>query len=240
MSDLFFQVWEKFDPEATQFIEYAKLSDFADTLSEPLRIAKPNKIKLISMDLPMVSGDKIHCLDILFAFTKRVLGESGEMDALKQQMEEKFMMANPSKISYEPITTTLRRKQEDVSAAVIQRCYRRQLVRRQMKQASLLYRQINTATHSPSGGRGAGSTGGGSKDEADGGAGRATPEKEGLIALMMKENYGEGAGGGGEMKRSDTLSSTSSPPSYDSVTRATSEVIHILIPGGDCCDAQSC
>ncbi|XP_046880071.1 sodium channel protein type 4 subunit alpha-like isoform X3 [Hypomesus transpacificus] len=238
--EMFYEVWEKFDPEATQFIEYAKLSDFADTLSEPLRIAKPNKIKLISMDLPMVSGDKIHCLDILFAFTKRVLGESGEMDALKQQMEEKFMMANPSKISYEPITTTLRRKQEDVSAAVIQRCYRRHLVRRQMKQASLLYRQINTATHSPSGGRGAGSTGGGSKDEADGGAGRATPEKEGLIALMMKENYGEGAGGGGEMKRSDTLSSTSSPPSYDSVTRATSEVIHILIPGGDCCDAQSC
>uniref|UniRef100_H3CD30 Sodium channel protein n=1 Tax=Tetraodon nigroviridis TaxID=99883 RepID=H3CD30_TETNG len=128
--EMFYEVWEKFDPEATQFIEYAKLSDFADSLSEPLRIAKPNKIKLISMDLPMVSGDKIHCLDILFAFTKRVLGESGEMDALKQQMEEKFMMANPSKISYEPITTTLRRKQEEVSASVIQRCYRRHLVRR--------------------------------------------------------------------------------------------------------------
>uniref|UniRef100_A0A4W6FS50 Sodium channel protein n=1 Tax=Lates calcarifer TaxID=8187 RepID=A0A4W6FS50_LATCA len=137
--EMFYEVWEKFDPEATQFIEYAKLSDFADSLSEPLRIAKPNKIKLISMDLPMVSGDKIHCLDILFAFTKRVLGESGEMDALKQQMEEKFMMANPSKISYEPITTTLRRKQEEVSATVIQRCYRRHLVRRQMKAASYLY-----------------------------------------------------------------------------------------------------
>ncbi|KAL4001532.1 FMS-like tyrosine kinase 1 [Sarotherodon galilaeus] len=95
--EMFYEVWEKFDPEATQFIEYSKLSDFADSLLEPLRIAKPNKIKLISMDLPMVSGDKIHCLDILFAFTKRVLGESGEMDALKQQMEEKFMMANPPK-----------------------------------------------------------------------------------------------------------------------------------------------
>uniref|UniRef100_A0A4W6FRR5 Sodium channel protein n=1 Tax=Lates calcarifer TaxID=8187 RepID=A0A4W6FRR5_LATCA len=145
--EMFYEVWEKFDPEATQFIEYAKLSDFADSLSEPLRIAKPNKIKLISMDLPMVSGDKIHCLDILFAFTKRVLGESGEMDALKQQMEEKFMMANPSKISYEPITTTLRRKQEEVSATVIQRCYRRHLVRRQMKAASYLYRQITTPRH---------------------------------------------------------------------------------------------
>uniref|UniRef100_A0A3B4HDC8 Sodium channel protein n=1 Tax=Pundamilia nyererei TaxID=303518 RepID=A0A3B4HDC8_9CICH len=137
--EMFYEVWEKFDPEATQFIEYSKLSDFADSLLEPLRIAKPNKIKLISMDLPMVSGDKIHCLDILFAFTKRVLGESGEMDALKQQMEEKFMMANPSKISYEPITTTLRRKQEEVSATIIQRCYRRHLVRRQLKAASYMY-----------------------------------------------------------------------------------------------------
>ncbi|KAM4534347.1 sodium channel protein type 2 subunit alpha-like isoform 5-T5 [Odontesthes bonariensis] len=213
--EMFYEVWEKFDPEATQFIEYVKLSDFADALSEPLRIGKPNKIKLISMDLPMVSGDKIHCLDILFAFTKRVLGESGEMDALKQQMEEKFMMANPSKISYEPITTTLRRKQEEVSATIIQRCYRRHLVRRQMKAASYLYRQITTPRHA--------ATEGGEGEE--GTFGEDAPEKEGLIAAMIKENYGSGLFGA---ERSETISSTSSPPSYDSVTRATSETLRPL------------
>ncbi|XP_008299373.1 sodium channel protein type 2 subunit alpha-like [Stegastes partitus] len=123
--EMFYEVWEKFDPRATQFMEYYKLSEFADALDPPLRIAKPNKIELISMDLPMVSGERIHCLDILFAFTKRVLGEGGEMDILRGQMEERFMASNPSKVSYEPITTTLRRKQEDTSAAVIQRAYRR-------------------------------------------------------------------------------------------------------------------
>ncbi|KAF7660532.1 hypothetical protein LDENG_00280070 [Lucifuga dentata] len=122
--ETFYEVWEKFDPHATQFMEYYKLSDFADTLDPPLRIAKPNKIQLISMDLPMVNGERIHCLDILFAFTKRVLGEGGEMDILRGQMEERFMASNPSKVSYEPITTTLRRKQEDMSAIVIQRAYR--------------------------------------------------------------------------------------------------------------------
>uniref|UniRef100_A0A8C2GV53 Sodium channel protein n=1 Tax=Cyprinus carpio TaxID=7962 RepID=A0A8C2GV53_CYPCA len=198
--EMFYEVWEKFDPEATQFIEYSKLSDFADSLSEPLRIGKPNKIKLISMDLPMVSGDKIHCLDILFAFTKRVLGESDEMDALKQQMEEKFMMANPSKISYEPITTTLRRKQEEVSAIMIQRAYRRHLLRRQLKQASLLYRRL----HMPDA----------AKD------GDSSPENEGLIVAMIMENYGA------EAEVTETLSATSCPPSYDSVTRATSELFH--------------
>uniref|UniRef100_A0A8C1RMT9 Sodium channel protein n=1 Tax=Cyprinus carpio TaxID=7962 RepID=A0A8C1RMT9_CYPCA len=196
--EMFYEVWEKFDQEATQFIEYSKLSDFADSLSEPLRITKPNKIKLISMDLPMVSGDKIHCLDILFAFTKRVLGESDEMDALKQQMEEKFMMANPSKISYEPITTTLRRKQEEVSAIMIQRSYRRHLMRRQLKQASLLYRQLNMTDAD--------------KD------GDSSPENEGLIVAMIMENYGA------EAEVTETLSATSCPPSYDSVTRVTPDV----------------
>uniref|UniRef100_A0A8C2UCB8 Sodium channel protein n=1 Tax=Coturnix japonica TaxID=93934 RepID=A0A8C2UCB8_COTJA len=128
--EMFYEVWEKFDPDATQFIEYSKLSDFADALEHPLRVPKPNTIELIAMDLPMVSGDRIHCLDILFAFTKRVLGDSGELDILRQQMEERFVASNPSKVSYEPITTTLRRKQEEVSAVVLQRAYRSRLARR--------------------------------------------------------------------------------------------------------------
>ncbi|XP_053321997.1 sodium channel protein type 5 subunit alpha-like [Spea bombifrons] len=194
--EMFYEVWEKFDPEATQFISYSRLSEFADSLAEPLRIPIPNKIKLIAMDLPMVSGDRIHCLDILFAFTKRVLGESGEMDTLKAQMEEKFMAANPSKISYEPITTTLRRKQEEVSICVIQRAYRRHLLRRSMKQASFLYRHRSSD---------------GNIIEED------APEKEGLIALMMNEHYGR------SLDKTESISSTSFPPSYDSVTRDTSD-----------------
>ncbi|XP_048838672.1 sodium channel protein type 8 subunit alpha-like isoform X4 [Brienomyrus brachyistius] len=127
--ETFYEIWEKFDPDASQFITFAKLSDFADALEHPLRVPKPNTIELIAMDMPMVSGDRIHCLDILFAFTKRVLGDSGELDMLRQQMEERFVAANPSKVSYEPITTTLRRKQEEVSAIRIQRAFRAHLIR---------------------------------------------------------------------------------------------------------------
>ncbi|XP_045150917.1 sodium channel protein type 5 subunit alpha isoform X1 [Echinops telfairi] len=200
--DMFYETWEKFDPEATQFIEYAALSDFADALAEPLRIAKPNQISLINMDLPVVSGDRIHCMDILFAFTKRVLGESGEMDALKIQMEEKFMAANPSKISYEPITTTLRRKHEEVSATVIQRAFRRHLLQRSVKHASFLFRQ---------------QTGSSSLSDED------APEREGLIAYMMNENFSRRR----DQPSSSSVSSTSSPPSYDSVTRATSDNLQV-------------
>uniref|UniRef100_A0A8U7NHR7 Sodium channel protein n=1 Tax=Corvus moneduloides TaxID=1196302 RepID=A0A8U7NHR7_CORMO len=164
--EMFYETWEKFDPDATQFIAYSTLSDFVDTLQEPLRIPKPNKIKLVTMDLPMVAGDKIHCLDILFALTKEVLGDSGEMDALKATMEEKFMAANPSKVSYEPITTTLKRKHEEVCATKIQRAFRRYLLRRSVKQASYMYRH--------------------SQDPL----GEDAPEKEGLIATKMQEIYG--------------------------------------------------
>ncbi|XP_063156582.1 sodium channel protein type 4 subunit alpha isoform X1 [Candoia aspera] len=166
--EMFYEIWEKFDPDATQFIAYSTLSEFVDTLQEPLRIAKPNKIKLVTMDLPMVPGDKIHCLDILFALTKEVLGDSGEMDALKQSMEEKFMAANPSKVSYEPITTTLKRKHEEVCAIKIQRAFRRHLLKRSVKQASYLYRHsqdVDALIEEP-------------------------PEKEGLIAHKMNAMYG--------------------------------------------------
>ena len=121
---MFYEVWERFDPKATQFIDYASLSDFVDSLEDPLRVAKPNSSSLIAMDLPMVINDRLHCLDVLFALTKRVLGESEELEGLRSQMEEKFMASNPSKVSYEPITTTLKRKQEEMSAIRIQKWWR--------------------------------------------------------------------------------------------------------------------
>uniref|UniRef100_A0A8C3P9H2 Sodium channel protein n=1 Tax=Chrysemys picta bellii TaxID=8478 RepID=A0A8C3P9H2_CHRPI len=205
--DMFYKIWEKFDPEATQFIEYSVLSDFADALAEPLRIAKPNKIKLIAMDLPLASGDRIHCLDILFAFTKRVLGESGEMDKLKEQTEEKFMAANPSRFFHEPITTTLRHKEEEVSAIIIQRAYRSHLIQRSMKQATLLYHRT-----------------------CDGDILEDASQKEGLIAFMMNENYGR------NLDKSETVSSTSFPPSYNSVTGDTNDNLQVKTADSSKCD----
>ncbi|NXC51654.1 SCN5A protein, partial [Aleadryas rufinucha] len=198
--DIFYEIWEKFDPEATQFIAFSALSDFADALPKPLRVPKPNRVELIAMDLPVVSGDKIHCLDILFAFTKRVLGDSGEMDALKVQMEEKFMVANPSKKSYEPISTTLRHRQEEASATVIQRAYRRHLLLRALRQASHLHQHRLCSTDT---------------------LGEAAPENEGLVAYMLHANYGRSA------NKSQTSSSVSIPPSYDSVTRESSDNLRI-------------
>uniref|UniRef100_A0A6Q2YKX4 Sodium channel protein n=1 Tax=Esox lucius TaxID=8010 RepID=A0A6Q2YKX4_ESOLU len=188
--EMFYEVWERFDPDATQFVEYSKLSDFADALDPPLRIAKPNNVQLISMDLPMVSGERIHCLDILFAFTKRVLGEGEGLDILRGQMEERFMASNPSKVSYEPITTTLRRKQEDMSAVVIQRAFRCYLARHALKKAAELY-----------------------KEQLRGNVVCEPEDKEVLVIGKFAENSTS-------TEKTDMTPTTASPPSYNSATKS--------------------
>ncbi|XP_048201255.1 sodium channel protein type 7 subunit alpha [Perognathus longimembris pacificus] len=132
----FFQVWKRFDPDRTQYIDSSKLSDFAAALDPPLFLAKPNKGQLVALDLPMAVGDRIHCLDILLALTKRVMGKDERMDKVLSEIESGFLSANPFKITYEPITTTLKRKQEAVSATIIQRAYKSYRLRQGDKKAS--------------------------------------------------------------------------------------------------------
>ncbi|KAM5151938.1 sodium channel protein type 2 subunit alpha-like isoform 3-T3 [Mantella aurantiaca] len=189
--EMFYEVWEKFDPGATQFIQYNKLTDFANALDPPLRMPKPNNVQLIAMDLPMVSGDRIHCLDILFAFTKRVLGEGDEMDNLRQPMEERFMASNPSKVSYEPITSTLRRKQEELSAVVIQRAFRSYFLRKTINRASFLFNNAK--------------------------------DKDGESLITRKEGLSDRLNGNSTTDKVDITPSTTSPPSYDSVTKPDKE-----------------
>ncbi|KAM9031842.1 sodium channel protein type 9 subunit alpha-like isoform 3-T3 [Sarcophilus harrisii] len=123
--DNFYEIWKQFDPSSTHFIHYSQLSEFAASLDPPLFIAKPNKIQLIAMDLPIVRGDRVFCADVLIAFTKYAMGENIEFDCLHLPMRKQFLSSCIFEISYEPVTTTLKRKQEEVSAFVIQRAFRR-------------------------------------------------------------------------------------------------------------------
>lgn len=50
----------------------SKLSEFSDSLQDPLRIPKPNATRLVHMDLPLYPGDKVHCTDVLLSLAKQV------------------------------------------------------------------------------------------------------------------------------------------------------------------------
>eukprot|EP00064_Thunnus_orientalis_P016225 superscaffoldBa00003166_g16289 len=178
--EMFNETWEKFDLDGTQFIKYSQLSDFCDALLEPLRVAKPNRLRLIEMDLPLVIGDRIHCLDVLMAVTKMVLGDTVEMAAMRLSIEAKFILNNPTSDSFAPITTTVRHKEEEWAAVVIQRAYRSHLLKRCIRHAAFMHCSKKMERED--------------KDEDP-------PEKEGLLARKMGVLYGSNLDLAEEMER---------------------------------------
>ncbi|KAM8837281.1 sodium channel protein type 4 subunit alpha A isoform 2-T6 [Spinachia spinachia] len=196
--EMFNETWEKFDSDATQFIEYGRLSDFCDALQQPLRVAKPNRLRLIEMDLPLVIGDRIHCLDVLLAVTQMVLGDTVEMAAMRESIQAKFILSNPTSDSFAPITTTVRHKEEQAAATVIQRAFRRHLLRRCVRHAAAMHGRKRA----------------GAKEGGDGLA-----EQEGLLARRMAVLYGSDADLAGEMRRDDLETLASRPP-HDTGSRS--------------------
>ena len=71
--DMYYEVWELFDETGSQFVALSRLSEFVNTLEEPLRLPAPNYCKLITLDIPVYEGDVVHCLDVLDALTQNYL-----------------------------------------------------------------------------------------------------------------------------------------------------------------------
>ncbi len=84
--DLFYEIWQEFDPDGTQYMPYKSLSEFLDVLEQPLQIPKPNKFKIIHMDIPIVrytnadgevKDNCVFCADILDALTQDFFARKG-------------------------------------------------------------------------------------------------------------------------------------------------------------------
>ena len=52
--DMFYEVWAEFDPDSTMYMPFASVGELIDCLEPPLQIAKPNKFKIVHMDIPIV------------------------------------------------------------------------------------------------------------------------------------------------------------------------------------------
>ncbi|GIX75142.1 sodium channel protein 60E [Caerostris extrusa] len=126
--EMFYVCWSQYDPNATQFIHHSQLSDFVASLDPPLGIEKPNEPALVAMNIPIATGDKIHCLDILHSLVNLVLGDvedTEEFRTVQRQVDQRFRKSFPTRNLVEITTTTLKRKQQDNAAKVIQRTYKR-------------------------------------------------------------------------------------------------------------------
>ena len=88
-------------PKGCQYIKMEHLAEFLDVLEPPLQIAKPNKYKIIQLDIPIVkytdprSGEvleeAVFCADILDIITQDFFArksQSSLMDEQTQHVEE--------------------------------------------------------------------------------------------------------------------------------------------------------
>ncbi|XP_032685136.1 sodium channel protein para isoform X29 [Odontomachus brunneus] len=121
--DMYYEIWQQFDPDGTQYIRYDQLSDFLDVLEPPLQIHKPNKYKIVSMDIPICKGDLMFCVDILDALTKDFFARKG--NPIEETGDLGEVQARPDEVGYEPVSSTLWRQREEYCARLIQNAWRK-------------------------------------------------------------------------------------------------------------------
>ena len=128
---MFYAHWQRYDPHATQYIDYSRLSDFLDELDPPLRIPKPNESTFSRLDIPIRDNDKIHCADVLLASLKyTAVGHIEETDEetlryISNTIENKLLTAFPIRGKDPSLSSTAQKMQELRAAITIQTMYKR-------------------------------------------------------------------------------------------------------------------
>lgn len=86
--EMYYEIWQKFDPNGTQYLPYEKLSDFVDSLEDPLRISKPNELALVILDINIYEGNQCYCVDILDALTKYFFTRKGLVIQVNEHLQK--------------------------------------------------------------------------------------------------------------------------------------------------------
>jgi hypothetical protein len=137
--DAYIATWETYDPEATQFIHYRELTHFLDALDPPLRIPKPNEEEAAAMDVPVRQGDMVHCLDVMLALVKRVIGDMEDLTEddkknMYEKFEDRFQSSFPQRQHTPKLYTILQRYKQETAAAIrLQRAFREWQKKKQAK-----------------------------------------------------------------------------------------------------------
>ena len=125
--DMYYEVWERYDEKASQYIPLAVVPDFLAALEEPLRLAPPNFYKMVALDIPICDGDRVHCVDILDALAKNFLSAGGSVAADIGDTRRARGRKN-----YTPVSSMVRRQREIYCAHVIQRAWRSYVDRKRL------------------------------------------------------------------------------------------------------------
>jgi len=144
--DLFYEIWQEFDPDGTMYIDYKNLSEFLDVLDPPLQVPRPNKFKIIHMDIPIVRWtdpktqeayeDKVYCSDILDAITKDFFARKGGAMDDNMHVEDIQVATFADRPGYERTSSSLWKQREEYCAALIQKAWKdHQVVRKKVSKS---------------------------------------------------------------------------------------------------------
>ena len=123
--DNFYATWSRYDPDATQFVDADVLPELLHELPIPLKVSKPNSVKIAALNLPILPKGKVHCLDVLSTLVRIIIGEGVELpDSVVKQAEKSLERNFPERIGVAPITSTMQERQRHLSAKVIQRWWK--------------------------------------------------------------------------------------------------------------------
>ena len=78
------------------------------------------QIKISALELPLFSGERVHCLDVLFALVKRNMGDVEISPEIKKQAENLLSKYFPNRKELEANTTTLILRNQIRAARLIQ------------------------------------------------------------------------------------------------------------------------
>lgn len=161
----FYATWALYDPDASQFLRYGTLKDFASRLNPPLGIPEATLDDISSLAIPLHPDPKnpeiedcAHCVDVLHGLVKRHLATTLGLDAmdpsirrrvekhLAETMEKSFASAFPVRKRLGTAQTDTKQRTEELHAAtMIQRVWRRRASAPQ--RAYVLQRTITTHTN---------------------------------------------------------------------------------------------
>nr|CAB3265895.1 sodium channel protein type 4 subunit alpha B-like [Phallusia mammillata] len=101
----FFEVWQRYDDRLSQYITFDQLKQLLHHLDFPLRVPMPNNVFIATSNMRITYDGRVHCLEVIIALIKKVLGDSPELNNLKDDMLQSFMLKCRTKENLETMET---------------------------------------------------------------------------------------------------------------------------------------
>ncbi|XP_070388204.1 sodium channel protein type 4 subunit alpha A-like isoform X3 [Dermacentor albipictus] len=135
----FAAAWARLDVGARRTLPLAALPSLLDSLPRPLRLPRPNTLALAIMDVPLLSGDRVHYVHLLQSLLRvRMNVYEPLCEPLQRSLDAEAAAAYPElrRPDMRPVSGTMQRQQEQRAAHVLAEFFVRGCERLRLERAA--------------------------------------------------------------------------------------------------------